>query len=147
MDLELHIHIDEPFATLVDPNQIQGAVAAALDGVEGAVELGVVITDDDTMKKINRSYRGLNETTDVLSFALGQDEAFVLPPNGVRHLGEVIISYPEAVKGSGLARLIIHGVLHLLGYDHAQAAEEEKMRAREETALARIEGWRCGAQP
>ena len=69
---------------------------------------------------------------------------FIHPPDGVRHLGEVLISYPQAVaqaKEQGhspereLALLVIHGILHLLGYDHEEPEQEEKMKQKEKELL------------
>jgi probable rRNA maturation factor len=73
---------------------------------------------------------------------------FVSPPDGIRHLGEVVISYPQAVKqaqeqGHGVTRelalLIVHGILHLLGYDHELPADEQKMRDKENKVLSILE--------
>jgi probable rRNA maturation factor len=73
---------------------------------------------------------------------------FVAAPDGVSHLGEVIISYPQAVIQAEehhhpvkkeLAILIIHGVLHLLGYDHAEPDQEHRMRAGEAEILSQVE--------
>jgi len=102
------------------------------------------------VQKLNRDYRGVDAPTDVLAFnMLPQKEtttSFVLPPDGVTRLGEVIISYPQAMEqakeqghsvNKELALLIIHGILHLLGYDHEQPEEEAKMRAKEKELLAR----------
>ena len=78
--------------------------------------------------------------------------SFPQPPDGVRHLGEVIISYPQAVIQAEehqhsvkreLAILIIHGVLHLLGYDHETPELEQQMIAREREILSYIEGAVC----
>ena len=80
---------------------------------------------------------------------LGQANSFVHPPDGVLHLGEVIISYPQAVIQAEeyqhpvereILILIIHGVLHLLGYEHDTPELELKMRAREAEILSHIEG-------
>jgi probable rRNA maturation factor len=75
-------------------------------------------------------------------------EIFVVPPDGVHHLGEVIVSCPQAVIQAKehqhsikkeLAILIIHGVLHLLGYDHEEPEQERQMRGRETEILSQIE--------
>jgi probable rRNA maturation factor len=100
------------------------------------------------VQRLNRDYRGVDEPTDVLAFHMlphnGIASPFVLPPDGVTRLGEVIISYPQALaqaKEQGhsaqreLALLVIHGVLHLLGYDHEESGEAKKMRRREEELL------------
>ena len=132
---------------------------SAIPGQE--CQLSLVIADDGTLRRLNRDYRGLDEVTDVLSFSpvhqghwegegeppsRSDDElTFVLPPEEPRHLGEVIISFPQAqrqaaAEASGLqkelALLVTHGVLHLLGFDHVAPLEEADMRAREEEILA-----------
>ncbi|GAI10330.1 unnamed protein product, partial [marine sediment metagenome] len=93
--------------------------------------------------------------TDVLAFSMlpeqpgGDLASFVAPPDGIQHLGEVIISYPQAViqaeeRQHSVEReitiLIIHGVLHLLGYEHDKPEMEHQMRAREAEILSYIEG-------
>ena len=113
----------------------------------GSTELSVVITDDATVRELNSRYLGLDELTDVLSFGLGEtdDAPFALPPGEAPSLGEVIISYPTVVRQAEeqghsveaeVAHLLVHGVLHLLGYDHSEAEDERVMREREEEILA-----------
>jgi len=112
-------------------------------------EVSVVVTDDRTLHDLNLRYRGEDAPTDVLSFALAENEHdFVLPPDGVSRLGEVVISFPMACRHaresgrsieSDLAQLVVHGLLHLLGYHHEKAEEEQAMRAREEALLASLE--------
>ncbi len=99
-------------------------VAAALARLEQpASEVHVLITDDDQIRALNRQYRGVDDATDVLSFADG-DEL----PSRLILLGEVVVSLDTARRqaaeaGHGelreLAELTLHGVLHLLGHDHA----------------------------
>ena len=117
------------------------------EGVASPYEVSLVFTDSETVRKLNRDYRGVDRSTDVLAFymvAHKEADSFVLPPDGVTRLGEVIISYPQAVeqaKEQGhapekeLALLVIHGLLHLLGYDHEKPEEEAKMRMREKELL------------
>lgn len=137
---------------------VSAALAAAPR--EGKVAVDLVIADDDTVRRLNRIYRGLDEVTDVLSFSFthagpyeGEGEPppqdpspWPLPP-GISHLGEVVVSYPQAVRQAQQARrplkeeiahLIIHGVLHLLGYDHQHPAEEAVMQGLERQALAAL---------
>jgi probable rRNA maturation factor len=117
-----------------------------VEGV-GPAQLGVVITDEATVRELNRRYLGVDEPTDVLSFGLGEkgDAPFVLPPGEAAVLGEVIISYPTAVRQAEeeghsveaeVAHLLVHGILHLLGYDHVEAEDERVMRRREQEILA-----------
>lgn len=113
-------------------------------------EVSLVFTDSETVQRLNRDYRGVDEPTDVLAFyQLPQKEtdfSFAVPPDGVTRLGEVIISYPQAVAQAReqghspereLALLVIHGILHLLGYDHEEPEAEHKMRERERELLQR----------
>ena len=88
-----------------------------------ATNVTIVLTGDAAVRRLNRTYRGKDETTDVLSFPSGGD----LLPDGTRPLGEIVISVAQAARqaeaaGHALARelriLVIHAYLHLLGYDH-----------------------------
>jgi probable rRNA maturation factor len=118
--------------------------------------LSLLVTDDQTVHRLNREYRGYDQPTDVLSFGLSErarpatdDEesfpGFILPPDAAAELGEVVIAYPTAERQAAehgraapveLAHLLIHGILHLLGYDHVEPDEEREMRAREDALLA-----------
>lgn len=152
MNYELNFQIDKGFRDSIDEDQLRKAVAETLaaHGVTSPVELSVVITDDRVVQELNRSYRGVDATTDVLAFALADESQslpFIAPPDGILHLGEVLVSYPQAERqakeqGHPLKRelglLVIHGVLHLLGYDDEDSENEHKMRAMEEKLLALI---------
>jgi probable rRNA maturation factor len=151
LSYELSFQIDESFRDVVSEGWLRKAVEATLaaQGVSSPMELGLVIADDRVIQELNRTYRGVDEVTDVLAFALGEGGDFALPPDGIRHLGEVLISYPQAERQAReqghplereLALLVIHGVLHLMGYDHEQPDEEHRMRAVEEGILAAIFG-------
>lgn len=139
------VSVDQPFQRFVDADRIEWIAARALDA-EGQppTELGVLVTDDDAVRELNREYAREDEATDVLSFSLREGEEFV-SPDGVQRLGEVIISYPTAERQAGeagravdeeVAHLLVHGILHLLGYDHAEPAEERVMFERTEALLA-----------
>ena len=146
--VELHVDIDEPFRAYLDEGWVRRVVVEtlAVEQVTPPAELSLVITDDERIRQLNRDYRETDEATDVLSFALLEDSGvpFVSPPDGVLHLGEVVVSYPRAVEQAGehhhsvqreLALLVVHGVLHLLGLEHEEPEEEKKMRAEEERVL------------
>ena len=108
----------------------------------GDAELSLLLVSDAEMRKLNRQWRGRDRTTDVLAFA--QREGAGGAPGGL--LGDVVISvdtarrqaaergHPLTVEGE---RLLIHGVLHLLGYDHERSAAEARRMQRRERALAR----------
>lgn len=150
-ECELYVKIDEPFESYVDQEWLGRVVAEtlALEGVNSPVELGLVITDDETIHQLNKRYRGRDEATDVLSFALLEDSEppFINPPDGVLHLGEVILSYPQAIVQAQdhhhsleqeLALLVVHGVLHLLGHEDEDTEGELKMRAEEKRVLGEL---------
>jgi probable rRNA maturation factor len=113
-----------------------------------AMTVGLLITNDEQIRKLNLQYRGQDSTTDVLAFSSGEsDDGFVSPPSTPRHLGDVVVSYPRAVAQAAdhgqsaeeeLDRLVIHGVLHLLGYDDRGRKERAAMWERQEALLRRF---------
>ena len=152
--MEINILIEDEFKGRVTRRWLIETAKAALAAEKAGdnTELGVLITTQDRVQQLNWTYRDLNEPTDVLSFFMidGEKKAaddFITAPDNVRHLGEVIISYPQALKQARehkhtvkkeIAILLVHGVLHLLGYDHAEDADEMKMKVRETVILDRI---------
>ena len=113
------------------------AVAAAQEG-----EVCVVLSDDATIRELNRNWRGLDKATNVLSFPAAA------PSGPVRHLGDVVIAYETLVREADtdqklflhhLSHLTVHGYLHLLGYDHESDAEAEAMEELERKILARLD--------
>ena len=164
---------------LLPPNELP-ALGEVIISYPQTERTSVLVTGDDTVRGLNRDYRGVDEVTDVLSFSTdhsghweGEEDAprdrlaasqktadaspFLLPPNELPALGEVIISYPqterqalsqtqtlgdsvsqdEAVKRE-LALLLVHGVLHLVGHDHLETGETAEMQSKEQAALAPI---------
>lgn len=102
-----------------------------VENVTNAV-FSIIFIDDEQMHEMNKTYRGIDRTTDVLSFALEDNQTIKLP---IRELGDIFISIPkmkEQAKEYGhsekreLSFLVVHGLLHLLGYDHTISEEEEK---------------------
>jgi len=156
MAVEINVLVDPEFEGCLDTGWLEGIAGEALTvaGAAAGAELGLVIAGGERVRRLNRDYRGRDEPTDVLAFFMlpGPEEEsppFVSPPDGLRHLGEVIISYPQAVKQAGerghsikreLTILIIHGVLHLLGYDDEEPEPRRLMSAREGEILKHIEG-------
>jgi len=153
--IETDIQIDERFQNDIDAMLIEQAIAAvlAVEGVAGAIEVSVLVTDDATLHQLNRDYRNVDAPTDVLSFADDQESdaaptAFVRPPDAPRYLGDLAISYERVVvqaaeyghsRARELAFLTVHGMLHLLGYDHERGvADQAAMRAREEVIMQQI---------
>jgi len=156
--MEINVIIDGDFAECPEVSWLRSVAEQVLiaQGVSSNAELGLVITNQERVQELNRNYRGEDRPTDVLAFYMtstaeeagAESPSFVIPPDGILHLGEVIISYPQAVMQAKehqhsvkkeLAILIIHGVLHLLGYDHDKPEPKHQMRNREKEILNQIE--------
>ena len=115
-------------------------------GREGA-EVGVTLVGEKMIQQLNRDYRGIDAPTDVLSFPMaepGEPQAGEEP----ELLGDVVICVPAlwykpgnlAIPSGELLYLTVHGLLHLLGYDHENEAEKRKMREKEEAFLSGVNG-------
>lgn len=125
------------------------AAATALAGeaprLKG-IELSILLADDALLRGLNRDYRGKDRPTNVLSFAAGDDDSG--QDGRPRLLGDVVLALETCVaeaEAQGkplahhLAHLVVHGVLHLLGHDHEDEAEAERMEACERAILARLD--------
>lgn len=133
-------------------------------GIKDKTEISLAVVGDGRMRKLNKMYRARNRVTDVLAFAnksvipylakafprlkKGQKIEFIEPPDNVKRLGEVIICYPRAKKqakrlGHSLEKeltvLLIHGILHLLGYEDEKGEKEAKeMKEMGEKILKKV---------
>lgn len=122
----------------------------AHEGIGNDVELSIALVDEKEMQQLNLKYRGKNKPTDVLSFPTEEiaQEGEEIPgyvPEGFPHLlGDVVICPSVALKQAEeygqtfeqeMGLLLVHGVLHLLGYDHQEEEEAEEMEAREREIL------------
>jgi probable rRNA maturation factor len=101
------------------------------------------------MRELNKHYLGEDRPTDVLAFSVEEsistsEVPFIQPPNGILHLGEIIICYPQALTQARehshsadreITLLLIHGILHLLGFDHNTPESEDQMKTREREML------------
>ena len=153
----IDVQVFPAFARRLSKAWLRKVAEQALDIQDEAMSptVSLVIADDETVHQLNREYRGLDETTDVLAFPLwasaenaGLDtEEFYLPPEEAAPVGEIVISYPQAARQARegkrplraeMALLIVHGILHLLGYDHADPRQESRMWARQDEVLARV---------
>ena len=134
--------------------------AINLEGIEDA-EFCIAFTDDEGIRKLNKEYRDIDRPTDVLSFPANMllkpiseytdDEILELeknPQTGAVSLGDIAISLDTASRQAEeysntleeeIAFLAVHGILHLMGYDHMEEADEMKMRQRQRQALGRTE--------
>lgn len=143
----VEVRIAPQFKRLVTVKLVRQAALAVLahEEVTGHGELSVVITDDEEVHTLNRRFRGVDAPTDVLAFGVeGGDTSFVTAPEAPRLLGDVVISCPRAREqateaghplSAEIQLLIVHGVLHLLGYDHAEPEEKALMWERQEAIL------------
>jgi probable rRNA maturation factor len=141
----VQIHIDEQFKPEVDAAEVSRLVGAVLLAVGAAApaSLSIVITGDKRLHELNRAYLGVDRPTDVLAFPSGEAD----PDTGAPYLGDVLISLPQAQRQAAEAGLdlkgevrllIVHGVLHLLGYDHGDPEDRERMWATQGAILERF---------
>jgi probable rRNA maturation factor len=131
------------------------AIAAALDdaGAVSPAAIGLILSDDAELAELNAAHLGVTGPTDVLSFPLSPTPDFPSPPGRRPDLGEIVVSVERAIEqaergrggqtgdvrwapGDELRLLVIHGTLHICGWDHAEPAEEAAMRALETRLLA-----------
>ncbi len=130
------------------------AAALAASGIAApgrTLEVSVVLTDDAEIRDLNRAYRHRDEATNVLAFAAhegGVEAAGARPPEGAPLvLGDVVVALESTRReatdqgkslGGHLSHLVVHGVLHLAGHDHASAAQAEAMESLEKKILAEL---------
>lgn len=117
-----------------------------LEGFEESAEVNVTLVNDEMIREMNRQYRDIDASTDVLSFPLGENGIYdENPETGAKMLGDIVISVEHALSqadlyGHGIERevafLTVHSMLHLLGYDHEQGGLQKTiMREKEEQVL------------
>ena len=146
---QIEVQVDSDFADRVEPEMLQRTAQATLEAEQAPEGTGLtlVITDDEQIRALNRQFNETDRPTDVLSFSNREGADFISPDEEDLYLGDVIISYPTALAQATehghpveqeLALLIVHGCLHLLGYDHATDDEREQMWARQEAILGRV---------
>lgn len=137
------IHIESEFS--VPRDLLERATHAALEHQAESLdsELTIVLTDDARLKELNRHYLGIDAPTDVLSFPASETD----PETGARYIGDILISIPRAKSQATAAGhplesevqlLVVHGVLHLLGHDHADAKEKSRMWKAQHEILTQL---------
>ena len=126
------IHIESSLEPPFDLDLLEQAALAALAHQSAEGNLTIVLADDEQLQRLNRDFLGIDAPTDVLSFPASETD----PETGAAYLGDIILSIPRAdaqaqSAGHPLADecrlLVVHGVLHLLGHDHAEPDEKAKM--------------------
>ena len=169
MTFNIEVQVFEEFDGLTPEGWLRTVAerALAVGSAEGGAAVNVVVAGDEVVRDLNRTYRGLDENTDVLAFSFAhggeyygeareasapaEEVGFVLPPQETNTLGEVVISYPQARRQATaaghdldreLAVLLAHGVLHLLGHDHVKPREATVMRGLEMEVIEQATGLR-----
>lgn len=153
-DTTIALSVDEPAWEQAVPELgavIERMALAALAGADcdlgdDPLEISVVLADDATVQALNRDWRGKDKPTNVLSFATLDDDEAPVVPGAPLLLGDIILAYGTCRAEADelgkplrdhLSHLVVHGVLHLLGYDHEEdEAEAEEMEALETSILA-----------
>jgi probable rRNA maturation factor len=122
----------------------RAAEAALLDGEAPPSEISVVLSDDEHIRELNKHHRGMDKPTNVLSFPAARMKA---PAGTPRLLGDIVLAFETCEREAReeakplenhITHLVVHGVLHLLGYDHEDEEEAETMEARERQILAKL---------
>jgi probable rRNA maturation factor len=147
---EIDVQIDEKYRDRVPAELLQVAAGAVINRhrVTESCELVVVVTDDEALHDLNLRFRGVDGPTDVLSFADATRGPFVSAPGFPCYLGDVVISLPraeaQAAEGghpleSELQVLVVHGVLHILGYDDEEPNDRARMWAVQADVLGSLD--------
>jgi probable rRNA maturation factor len=141
----INLEIKKEFQDLFESSSLKLVVSSTLRhlSVPENASITILITTDQQIHQLNRDFRGVDTPTDVLAFPAGHRD----PEDGTIYLGDVIISHPRAShqarqRGHPVIKeiqlLIIHGILHLLGYDHEDPEGKEQMWERQEFLLDQL---------
>lgn len=137
----IHIETEFPFPE----DLLERAATSALEHESQSLdsELSIVLTDNTRLHELNLNYLGVDSATDVLSFPASETD----PETGARYIGDILISMPRAQEQANAAGhplesevqlLVVHGVLHLLGHDHADSEEKARMWKTQAEILAKL---------
>ena len=139
----IHIEINPTLKSAPASDLLERAAQAVLTHQSADGDLSIVLTDDAQLHKLNRDYLGIDAPTDVLSFPASEMD----PETGRPYLGDILISIPRAATQAEAAGhaleaeaqlLTVHGTLHLLGHDHAEAEEKARMWKAQAKVLERL---------
>jgi probable rRNA maturation factor len=134
-----------PDPAILQKANLERAAQEALRFTSTSLDSGltILLTDDAQLRQLNRQFLGIDEPTDVLSFPAGHLD----PDTNTTYLGDIILSYPRAADQAAAAGhpveeelrlLVVHGVLHLLGYDHAEPEDQTEMWEAQDRILKLI---------
>ena len=145
MSIEIDVH-DARWKRMANLHQkIEVAHALSLSKADAKKQTTLLLADDKTLKALNKAWRGKNKPTNVLSFPA--PTAVRTPRGQTKPLGDIALSYDTLAKEAKAAKitianhmvhLVVHGLLHLVGHDHTEDAEAEKMERREIRILAKL---------
>lgn len=150
------VQVEEQYEDKLDADKLHRLAIGVLEaeGNAGPLELGVVVTTDAEVHALNKEYLGHDYETDVISFGMAGEDGFITPEERPAYLGDVVISYDRAVEQAPeyghtaeqeVGTLLVHGLLHLLGYDDMDDESREKMHARQDEIMRKSEfGMRNG---
>ena len=141
----IEIDIDQKFSGLLEVGDLQAVANKVLAITETSLEseIGLQIIEDAQMQQLNLQYMGVDSPTDVLSFPV----PFQNPDTGNPYLGDILISFPTAARqaeaaghpvAEEISLLLVHGILHLLGYDHLTPEEKTAMWDIQDTILTAL---------
>jgi probable rRNA maturation factor len=137
------IHIESEISFPQDLLEQAARTALEHEAQSLDAELSIILTDDARLHELNLNYLGVDAPTDVLSFPASETD----PETGARYLGDILISVPRAemqAQAAGHALeaevqlLVVHGVLHLVGHDHAEPEEKARMWKAQAEILERL---------
>jgi len=134
--MDLMIEINNLTKKVVDEEFLKSVAKTVLKGEEKKeAEVSLVLVGQGRIKGLNKKYRRKNQVTDVLAFGRDKKQKFAMPPGGKMELGEIVICLPVIKRNAKrfsssfkkeLALSLIHGILHLLGYNHLKSEAEDK---------------------
>ena len=141
----IHLQFSESIPPALQPSVLERVALETLSAIPEPekADLTIVLTDDNQIHQLNRDFLAVDAPTDVLAFPAD----YIDPDTNASYLGDVIISYERAVvqaqAGGHLLEheielLVVHGILHLLGHDHADPEEKAKMWEAQSTVLRRL---------
>ena len=139
------LQVKRPVRLPVDKSILVNAAQVTLElkSAKSTSDVGLVVGNDTLLQTLNLKYRGVNSATDVLSFPAGEKD----PDTSDLYLGDVVISLPRAQAQAAseghplvdeLQLLVVHGVLHLLGYDHLKVSDKKQMQAAQDKILSTL---------
>jgi len=139
----IQVEVNPSLQTGLAPDLLERAALTVLAHRSADGDLTIVLTDDAQLHELNRHYLGIDAPTDVLSFPASETD----PETARRYLGDILISVPRAEEQACAAGhaleaevqlLAVHGTLHLLGYDHAEAEEKARMWKAQAEVLKKL---------